>query len=206
MFICTYINICICFVYNNYLCKYVCRHVYIYIYIYMYLRLYNLTFYRRAIWSQCTCAIRVTIILFNWDFRPFLLRILAFWCHQYYRVKTVATILWGKKETHFEKKLTVSSDQFQAHQITDLLVPFQYLIWAAKNIGNNGRSLKPWCLAMCVRVPVWVNKFLHSIMPRTTLSQDVQTWFPVQLAFSKFLSKIEGNFWGSAVSMILALY
>ena len=28
----------------------------------------------------------------------------------------------------------------------------------------------------------------------------------VQLAFAKFLSKIRGNFWGSAVSMILALY
>ena len=115
----------------------------------MYLRLYNLTFYRRAIWSQCTCAIRVTVILFNWDFRPFLLRILAFWCHQYYRLKTVATILWGKKETHFEKKnLPCPAMQFQAPQITDLLVPFQYLIWAAKNIGNNGRSLKPWCLAI----------------------------------------------------------
>ena len=41
---------------------------------------------------------------------------------------------------------------------------------------------------------------------RTTVSQDVQTWFPVQLAFAKFLSKIKGNFWGTAVSMILALY
>ena len=42
--------------------------------------------------------------------------------------------------------------------------------------------------------------------PRTTISQDMQTWFSVQLAFAKFLSKIKGNFWGSAVSMILALY
>ena len=33
-----------------------------------------------------------------------------------------------------------------------------------------------------------------SIGPRTTVSQDVQTWFPVQLAFAKFLSKIKGNF------------
>ena len=30
--------------------------------------------------------------------------------------------------------------------------------------------------------------------PRTTVSQDVQTRFPVQLAFAKFLSKIKGNF------------
>ena len=30
--------------------------------------------------------------------------------------------------------------------------------------------------------------------PRTTISQDVQTRFPVQLAFAKFLSKIKGNF------------
>ena len=29
---------------------------------------------------------------------------------------------------------------------------------------------------------------------RTTVSQDVQTQFPVQLAFAKFLSKIKGNF------------
>ena len=29
---------------------------------------------------------------------------------------------------------------------------------------------------------------------RTTVSQDVQTWFSVQLAFAKFLSKIRGNF------------
>ena len=46
----------------------------------------------------------------------------------------------------------------------------------------------------------------HEHDPRTTVSQDVQTRFPVQLAFAKFLSKIKGNFWGSAVSMILALY
>ena len=30
--------------------------------------------------------------------------------------------------------------------------------------------------------------------PRTTISQDVQTRFPVQLAFAKFLSRIKGNF------------
>ena len=31
-------------------------------------------------------------------------------------------------------------------------------------------------------------------LPRTTISQDVQTRFSVQLAFAKFLSKIKGNF------------
>ena len=31
-------------------------------------------------------------------------------------------------------------------------------------------------------------------LPRTTVSQDVQTPFSVQLAFAKFLSKIKGNF------------
>ena len=41
---------------------------------------------------------------------------------------------------------------------------------------------------------------------RTTISQYVQTRFSMKLAFSKFLSKIKGNFWLSAVSMILALY
>ena len=30
--------------------------------------------------------------------------------------------------------------------------------------------------------------------PRTIVSQDVQTRFPVLLAFAKFLSKIKGNF------------
>ena len=30
--------------------------------------------------------------------------------------------------------------------------------------------------------------------PRTTISQDVQTRFPVQFSFAKFLSKIKGNF------------
>ena len=35
----------------------------------------------------------------------------------------------------------------------------------------------------------------HSVChPRTTVSQDVRTRFPVQLAFAKFLSKIKGNF------------
>ena len=29
---------------------------------------------------------------------------------------------------------------------------------------------------------------------RTTISQDVQTRFPVQLAFAKFLFRIKGNF------------
>ena len=42
--------------------------------------------------------------------------------------------------------------------------------------------------------------------PKTTVSQDVQTWFFVQLAFSKFISKMKGNLWGSAVFMILSLY
>ena len=42
----------------------------------------------------------------------------------------------------------------------------------------------------------YVQKFLGKIEgnPRTTVSQDVQTRFPVQLAFAKFLSKIKGNF------------
>ena len=42
-----------------------------------------------------------------------------------------------------------------------------------------------------------------TVVSRTTVSQDR---LPVQLAIAKFLSKIKGNFWGSAVSMILALY
>ena len=35
----------------------------------------------------------------------------------------------------------------------------------------------------------WLN-----FVARTTISQDVQIRFPVQLAFTKFLSKIKGNF------------
>ena len=50
----------------------------------------------------------------------------------------------------------------------------------------------------------WMTLFLDSFTmtlvwgfwctPRTTVSQDVQTRFPVQLAFAKFLFKIKGNF------------
>ena len=68
------------------------------------------------------------------------------------------------------------------------------------------------CLLFAIAIslslsPVFVS-CLRAIapLPRTTISQDVQTRFSVQLAFAKFLSKIKGNFWGSAVSMILALY
>ena len=41
--------------------------------------------------------------------------------------------------------------------------------------------------------------------PRTTVSQDVQKWFSVQLAFAKFLSKMKGNFQYSASIMDTAL-
>ena len=34
----------------------------------------------------------------------------------------------------------------------------------------------------------------NTYISRTTVSQDVQTRFPVQLAFAKFLPKIKGNF------------
>ena len=40
---------------------------------------------------------------------------------------------------------------------------------------------------------------------RTTISLDVQTRFPVQLVFAKFLSKIKENFEYSASSMDTAL-
>ena len=42
-------------------------------------------------------------------------------------------------------------------------------------------------------------------MPKTTLSQDVQTRSSVQLAFAKFLSRIKGNFKYSASIMDTAL-
>ena len=41
----------------------------------------------------------------------------------------------------------------------------------------------------------------YMLISRTTISQDVQTRFPVQLAFAKFLSKIKGNFYYSASIM-----
>ena len=50
-----------------------------------------------------------------------------------------------------------------------------------------------------------MNRFIYMVIPRTTVSQDVQTWFPVQLAFAKFLSKIKGNFQYSASIMDTAL-
>ena len=37
----------------------------------------------------------------------------------------------------------------------------------------------------------------YMYVSRTTVSQDVQTWYSVQLAFAKFLSKIKENFWYS---------
>ena len=46
------------------------------------------------------------------------------------------------------------------------------------------------------------NAFEHNCIPRTTVSQDVQTRFPVQLAFAKFLSKIKGIFNTVPVSWI----
>ena len=56
---------------------------------------------------------------------------------------------------------------------------------------------------------VWINKIAEQVLyiqrPRTTVSQDVQTWFSVQLAFAKFLSKIKGNFKYSASIMDTAL-
>ena len=38
------------------------------------------------------------------------------------------------------------------------------------------------------------NENAFMFLPMTTLSQYVQTWFSVQLAFAKFLSKIKEKF------------
>ena len=46
---------------------------------------------------------------------------------------------------------------------------------------------------------------LFKLCSRTTISEDVQTWFSVQLAFAKFLSRIKGNFQYSASIMDTAL-
>ena len=53
----------------------------------------------------------------------------------------------------------------------------------------------------------WMNIYrnIFRIIPRTTASQDVQTRFPVQLAFAKFISNIKGNFLYSASIMDTAL-
>ena len=42
---------------------------------------------------------------------------------------------------------------------------------------------------------------IYKDQPRTIVSQDVQTWFSVQLTFAKFLPKIKGNFYYSASIM-----
>ena len=62
----------------------------------------------------------------------------------------------------------------------------------------------PICSENWVAIYSLLCNYMYTL--RTTVSQDMQTRFSVQLAFAKFLSKIKGNFWGSAVSMILALY
>ena len=49
---------------------------------------------------------------------------------------------------------------------------------AKSKMPHKGGSKSPWL----------------KLRPRTTISQDVQTWFSVQLAFAKFLSKIKENF------------
>ena len=41
---------------------------------------------------------------------------------------------------------------------------------------------------------LFFRQFLRYSHGRTTISQDVQTRFPVKMAFAKFLSKIKGNF------------
>ena len=46
-------------------------------------------------------------------------------------------------------------------------------------------------------------RWLYILRSRTTISQDVQTRFPVQLAFAKFLSKIKGNFESSIMDTAL---
>ena len=51
----------------------------------------------------------------------------------------------------------------------------------------------------------WLSPILQIPCTRTTVSQDVQTWFPEQLAFAKFLSKIKGNFQYRASIMDTAL-
>ena len=55
-------------------------------------------------------------------------------------------------------------------------------------------------LEKCIKCKTSVEKinctitFKYIQIPRTNVSQDVQPRFPVQLAFAKFLSRIEGNF------------
>ena len=53
----------------------------------------------------------------------------------------------------------------------------------------------------CIVVKYFVEALINMVCElkitsgsRTTVSQDVQTRFSVQLAFAKFLSKIKGNF------------
>ena len=48
--------------------------------------------------------------------------------------------------------------------------------------------IQTWYFAYKTEFIIWID------LSRTTVSQDVQTWFSVQLPFAKFLSKIKGNF------------
>ena len=57
------------------------------------------------------------------------------------------------------------------------------IVWRT-NMGDRGRLQT----SQFVRN---VSGYNYWCLPRTTISQDVQTWFPVQLAFAKFLSKIK---------------
>ena len=112
---------------------------------------------------------------------------------------TVAKItLKEKMESFWPKKWSQFDSQYRGNFDSNIL----------QLLGIPGRILFPRVTQL------FGSKWLHfsfqcstiALWPRTTVSQDVQTWFSVQLAFAKFLSKIKGNFWGSAVSMIRALY
>ena len=80
--------------------------------------------------------------------------------------------------------------------------PKDFLIWKKTSLYNwqiFDRKLRIiWSINDTV-------KGYFIFITRTIVSQNVKTWFSVQLAFAKFLSKIKGNFWVSAPSMILAL-
>ena len=80
------------------------------------------------------------------------------------------------------------------------------MIARGNGVGQSGDEGAPHTADVTVCLETNTNSTKYTQTPRTTVSQDVQTRFSVQLAFAKFLSKIKGNFWESAVSMILALY
>ena len=81
--------------------------------------------------------------------------------------------------------------------MSKLMIPLYLVSASEERIRANNYYFTQRFLYPAYRVKEHLHnltKKKYSRKPRTTISQDVQARFSVQLAFTKFLSKIKGNF------------